>query len=76
MVRRDAGGGVIGGAVRIGHLDDPPVEREGQEAGHRVPAHGERHPGGQPGGADDRVGQGDQGVQGGPARVGRQDVEP
>jgi len=47
-----------------------------KEAGHRVPADGERHPGGQPGGADDRIGQGDQGVQGGPARVGRQDVEP
>ena len=41
VVGRDAGGGVVGGPVAVGHLDHAPAEASATAPRHRVAGHGE-----------------------------------
>ena len=76
VVRRDAGGGVVGGPVLVGDLDGAAAERGGDLMGDGHAGDGEGDTRAQPGGADLAVGQRDERVHGGPERVGAQGVEP
>ena len=76
VVGRDAGGSVVGGPIGVVHLDHTSTQGECHPAGHGLAAHGEGHAGGQTGGPDDGVRKRDQRMEGGPAGVRRQRLEP
>ena len=75
VVRRDAGGGVVGGTVLVGDLDRAAAEGGGDLAADRRAGHGEGDARAQPGRADLAVGQRHERVHGRPARVGAERVE-
>ena len=68
VVRRDAGGGVVGGPVLVGHVDRAAAEGGRDLVGDVVAGHRERRRRAQPGGADFAVGQRDERVHRSAAR--------